>query len=370
MTVFKACMKVFKKNSLLLAIYFVVFTLMSISASASSRENAEKAYETANVRVSVINNDDSPYGESLEKYLDDNAKMVEIVESEEGISDALFYRYTEYVIRIPEGFGEKLAAGENVTVDKYQVSGSYSGVFMDNMVNEYISKMKVYGPEVPETEGTKVELAGEEKEDRGTIYLYNFASYCLMAIIMLGVGALLATFNRTDIRKRNLVSPVSGVKTGMLQIAACLIFTIIVWVLIIGMSIGIVGPDNIKSAEVYMIINTFVYSMVSLAMGFCLGSLVKSENGRNIVTNVVTLGFSFIGGVMIPLSMIGDNVKIIGSFTPTYWFVTANEALTEAESFAFESLGNVWQAMGIELLFFIAFIAIGMAGLRKRAVRE
>lgn len=367
MTVFKASMKIFKRNWLLLSIYFLIFALMSLSMGIKAEDNANAAFETSNVKVSVINNDSSRYGESLENYLDKNTKLVDIVDSDEGIADALFYRYTEYIIRIPEGFGEKLEAGENVSIDKYQVAGSYSGVFMDNMINNYISGMKIYGADVPDINDTRVEIISEDKGENDKVYLFNFSAYSLMAIIILGVGALLATFNRADIRMRNLVSPVSGVRMSIIQIGACLFFMVIVWLLMTVAAVGIIGADNIQTADIYMIANTFIYAVVSLSIGFCIGTIIRSENGRTIATNVIALGFCFIGGVMIPVSMQGDSVKIIGSFTPTYWFTTANEALAGADKFTLGGLTEAWQAMAVEILFAVAFIAVGLAALRKRA---
>lgn len=370
MTVFKTCIKILKVNWFILAIYFIIFTLMSFSLSTSAKENAEKTFEKTDVKISVINNDDSEYADSLVNYIDNNAKLIEIVESDEGISDALFYRYTEYVVKIDKGFGDKMASGEEISLDKYEVTGSYSGIFADTMINEYIAKMRLYGPDVPESAETEVSMLDGDKEESATIYMFNFSAYSLMAIIILGVGAIISTFSREDIRKRNLVSPVSIVRIGLAQLMSSLVFVIIVWVLMLAVCYVVIRGEHFGMPEILMSVNMLLYSLVCLAMGFCISSLIMSVNGRTIAANVVALGFSFIGGVMVSSDIMSDTVKVIGSFTPTYWFTEANRILSGTNSLSFNSLEGVWKSAGIQVLFIVAFLAIGLASLKKKSGQQ
>lgn len=71
------------KNKVLLCIYFGIFVLMSMSMLSNKADNEELSFEKKTVKVSVINEDDSAYADSLIKYLKDNSNIVEIVESDE-----------------------------------------------------------------------------------------------------------------------------------------------------------------------------------------------------------------------------------------------------------------------------------------------
>ncbi len=364
MTIFKACLKILLKNKVLLCIYFGIFVLMSMSMLSNKADNEELSFEKKTVKVSVINEDDSAYADSLIKYLKDNSNIVEIVESDEGISDALFYRYTEYVIKIPKGFGEAVSNNDRVSIDKYEVTGSYSGVFMDNMINEYIAKMKIYGPDVPDKVETTVNMKGREKNESNAVYAFNFTAYAIMAIIIFGVGALIAAFNQREIKMRNSISPVSEVKLGIYQILCSFLYTVVIWGLLVAVIAFALRNEGTSTATYYMILNMFVFCVSSLALGFFISTIIKSVNGRTIAANVIALGFSFIGGVMVPLNVLSSEVKIIGSFTPAYWFVSANEMLNEALEFGFGDIALVWRNMGIELLFAAAFLAAGLAAKR------
>ena len=364
MTIFKACIKILLKNKVLLCVYFGIFVLMSMSMFSNRTDSQDLSYDKKLVKVSVINEDSSAYADSLVKYLEENSSIVEIVESDEGISDALFYRYTEYVVKIPKGFGDAILGNSKVSLDKYEVTGSYSGVFMDNMINEYVAKMKIYGPEVPEKIETAVNMKGREQSESKAVYAFNFSAYAIMAIVIFGVGALLAAFNQRDIKMRNSISPVSEVKLGIYQILCSCLFVVIVWGLLTAVIMFALRNEGISTATCYMIVNMLVFSISSLALGFFLSTVIKSINGRNIAANVVSLGFSFIGGVMIPLNVLSSEVKVIGSFTPAYWFVSANEMINEAVDFTFGNMAEVWRNMGVEMLFAVAFLAAGLAAKR------
>ena len=367
MIIFKACFKILSKNKLLLGIYFCIFVLMSMSMLSNKIDNEELSFDKKTVKVSVINNDNSAYADSLVKFLEDNSNITEIVESDEGISDALFYRYTEYVVKIPKGFGEAVEGNGKVSLDKYEVTGSYSGVFMDNMINEYVAKMKIYGPDVPDKVETTVNIKGREQNESNTVYAFNFAAYAIMSIIIFGVGAIIAAFNQRDIKMRNSVSPVSEVKFGIYQILCSFIFIIIIWGLLSAVISFALRNEGMSTATYYMLLNMFVFCISSLALGFFISTIIKSVNGRTIVANVISLGFSFIGGVMVPIDMMSSEVKIIGSFTPAYWFVSSNEMINDAVSFAFGDMAEIWRNMGVELLFAVAFLAAGLAAKRQHS---
>lgn len=365
MIVFKACIKIMLKNKIMLTVYFLVFTLMSVSMASSSSEKNNDMFDTKNVKVSIINNDNSQYADSLIKYIEENAKIVEIINTEEGIAEALFYRITEYVVDIPEGFGRAVEEGNDISIDKYQVAGTYSAVFMDDMINGFINRMKMAGADVSIDSGTKV-IVEEATESNMKLALFNFAAYAIMANILTGVGALLSSFGKTDVRRRNIISPVSCVKIQIGQICGSVVFTDVIWLLMCIISVGLLGIVEIGIAEILMMINMLIFSLVMLSMGFFIGTLVQSENGRMICANVISLGFAFIGGVFVPTNMMGETVKIVGSFTPSYWYTKINDAILSVQEFTLSGMGDIWKYVGILILFAVAFIGMGMAATRRK----
>lgn len=82
--------------------------------------------------------------------------------------------------------------------------------------------------------------------------------------------------------------------------------------------------------------------------------------------NVVSLGFSFLGGVFVPLELLGDTMKNIARFTPSYWYIQANNAIIGVEKFSDIDMGEFAKDCGVQLLFALAFFCVGLAVLRHK----
>jgi ABC-2 type transport system permease protein len=94
--------------------------------------------------------------------------------------------------------------------------------------------------------------------------------------------------------------------------------------------------------------------------------MVKSESSIPAVSNVLTLGLAFISGVFVPAELLGSLVLKVASFTPTYWYVAANNRIAALASFNYASLQPVFSAMLIQAGFALAFIAIALVLGKKR----
>ncbi|MBP9921148.1 MAG: ABC transporter permease, partial [Proteiniclasticum sp.] len=73
--------------------------------------------------------------------------------------------------------------------------------------------------------------------------------------------------------------------------------------------------------------NSFILAFTSMGMSFLVGTLLKSRNAITAVSNVVSLGPSFISGVFVPQALLGEGVLTLAKVTPTYYYVTANELI-------------------------------------------
>ncbi len=374
MTVYKACMKILNKNKAKLIMYLCIFLAFAISF-ATNETNSVRDFENANIRVAVIDRDGGDIANKLTSYIGTEVELVNIIDSEEGIADALFYRIAEYVLVIPKGFSENMLNGEEPKLDKYEVVDSYSGIFMDNVINKYLTSASIQISETGkldddiESNETVVEVINQEAgENQGMLIYYNFAAYCIMATSILGVAALLSVFSDEKIKRKNMISPMSLPRFYVSQMLASLLLTVIIWSVIVIAGVITIGSKAVSGAGIYMMINSLIFSLVCLTLGFLISTVVKSENGQNAIANIISLGFSFISGVFVPLSMLGSSVKILGSFTPSYWYISVNEKIASCTSFNFGSMKDIWQGIGIEVIFMVAFIAIGIAMTKRNKI--
>lgn len=112
--------------------------------------------------------------------------------------------------------------------------------------------------------------------------------------------------------------------------------------------------------------NALCYTFVCLGLGFFVGHTIKSQNAIHGAVNVVSLGMSFISGVFVPRELLGETVKRIASFTPTYWYVEAVNNISTLTNNS--STLDILNSMLIQLGFAAAFLALGLAVARHKSL--
>ena len=74
-----------------------------------------------------------------------------------------------------------------------------------------------------------------------------------------------------------------------------------------------------------------------------------------MASTVVSLSFSFLGGVFVPMEIFGDTMMKIAKCVPSYWYMTVNN-----EIFKGVISDEMYIGMGIQLLFALAFFAVSL----------
>lgn len=115
-------------------------------------------------------------------------------------------------------------------------------------------------------------------------------------------------------------------------------------------------------------VNVFLMLLIAMAMAYLAAQLVKKEEALSIVSNTFGLGFSFLGGVFVPMEIFSDTLLVVSKFTPTYWYVFANDAISELQGFS-EMTGKLAQSFAIEGIYAVVLLAVGLLINRMKARR-
>jgi ABC-2 type transport system permease protein len=102
------------------------------------------------------------------------------------------------------------------------------------------------------------------------------------------------------------------------------------------------------------------------SLSYLIGTAVTNQEALSAVCNVVTLGPSFISGVFVPQELISQSVLRIASFTPSYWYVKANNEIAGLTSFGFEQLESVFSSILIQLGFAVAMFAVALVVAKRK----
>ncbi len=387
MTVFKTYFKIIKKQSIQLSIYLVIFLGLSIMFSNFGASNDIAKFTESRAKVAFINEDkDSVLIQGFKEYLGKHSTFVDVENSTENLQDALFFREVEYIAKIPAGFTENLMSGKAAAIEKTSVSGSTSGIYTDILINKYLNTAKLYinnqkgitQEEVIkqvakdldiETEINMKVIAGKTTDTSTVEYFFNYMPYVLLSIIILGISSIMIVFNDIKLKRRNLCSPVSNLAVNLQILFGNVVFSVVCWALLLIMGLVLYRKLMLNVNTLYFCLNSLVLTITILSMSFLIGILIKSRNAQSGISNVLSLGMSFLSGVFVPQEFLSENVLAIAKFTPTYWYIKANKAIGDLTNFNFENIAPALSYMLIELGFAVALISVTLVVSKRKQLR-
>lgn len=200
--------------------------------------------------------------------------------------------------------------------------------------------------------------------------LYNrWSVYPMVCSVGVLIAVTMAGFNRIDVRRRNLSSPVSGLTLSLGLAAASVVCMLVVWLWIAGLGMAAFG-SSLAGVEAWRValcaVDLFAYALFALAFGFLLAQLGASTVVANSASNIVGLVLSFLGGAWIDVRLMGPALEAVGHFTPSYWHGQAVVDIAQADGFTWEALAPAAGDMGMVLLFAAALFAVALVAGRVR----
>lgn len=393
MQTYKTFLRIALKNSPSVMIYFVIFMVISIMSSSQGEQAAKEMYQDEEIRFTVFNRDESELGETIKEYLSEKNKYVEVEDDEEAIRFALYYRSVYYIVVIPEGFEEAIKNGGDMELMNYKVTDSSPGYYMELEVESYMQTLKSYiaagytlDEATEKTAGTlledvKVDLLSDVKSEElsgnpisgnatsekpSVYYFYTYVPYIFLAIVITGLGPIIITFGKKDVKMRINVSSQTFKSYSIQMFLGVVTFGLVVLALFNILAVILYGSTLSLAALVYYLILTLCFLLVCLGITYLGGFLFSSSATMGSFANVVSLGLSFLGGIFVPLELLGDTMKNIARFTPTYWYVQANNAIIDIEKFSDINMSEFAKDCGVQLLFAAAFFCVGLAVLRHK----
>lgn len=253
MTVFKTFWKILNKNKATVIIY----TIMLLIFGASNMQTSEKSmsFVASKPDVLIINYDEEKgITKNLIKYITDNSNVIDIENNEEKINDALFYRDVNYVVYIPENYNTNFMDGKNPELE-IKSAGDYGASFEEMILSRYIKVANIYQKNIQdenelinkinETLSKETEVKITSKLDTNSIskatFYYNFASYSILACLLLIISLILSSFNEEKIRKRVIVSNTNYKKHNRILLLSNCCYSLVLWLLYVVISFVILG---------------------------------------------------------------------------------------------------------------------------------
>lgn len=386
MKVFSTYYKIIKKNALGIFMYLGIFLVVTVLLTKQNSSKEANSFEVTKIDMTLINDDkESPLIGGLIEYLKDYVDFVEVKNEKENLQDALFFRETEYVVRIPEGFYDDFLKNGTMQIEKFGVEDSYSIIYMDTLINKYLNTFKIYKDLLPDlsedkileyvkediSKETTVQLGKKVHLEDGNslmIYFFNMASYSLLGVLIAGTAKVMSIFLQKDIRQRNQSSPVKARILNGKLILGNYLFSLVIYIVHVIVAIILFKESFFTERGLLMSFNMFVFNLAVLSIGILVSVLVKNKNAQTAAANTISLGMCFVSGAFVPQELLGTTVKQIASFTPGYWYVKANVDINNLTNFSFGNLESIVYSMAIQLGFALAITSVTLFLTRQRAL--
>lgn len=371
MTVYKYFVKIALKNKGVILSYTIIFFILSILNGGGNTQRETSFMETK-LDIGIVDNSNSELSKSLIDYLGKKNDIIDTKSDEKYIKEQIFLQIIDAVIVIPEDF-EKKVINKEKTIEVFRDDRNIGAYQIQNQINKFISfanatyedgKFDLSNVSTALDEGIEVNIIKSDnninqKMNTWFKFYFNFVSYIVMALYISVIGFVMTDFINKEVENRRKISSVrflkfnSQIYLGQLTIASFLTLIFILGSIILkGRYIGEVN-------FLKYVINTIVFSFSALCLVFLINNITNNKFVISGVSTVLSLGVSFVSGVMVPQQFLGEKVLTIAKFFPTYYFVKINE--TDISSFL-----DVKYEIFMQLLFAIAFLLMGLYFSRAR----
>ncbi len=378
MPVFKAYMKIAKKNVWMILMYLGIFIAVTVMFQTFTEEQ-EADYAAQSVSVGVIDEDGQEAAKSLISYIERTNEVHLLEDNMEALQEDLFYRNVEYIVRIPQNFMDRCILGDE-KLKVTTVPGTYSGSYVEQQISNFMNSARSYGAAgftereissamerrtAPEVNLTEVN--GNAVRDLSYTFYYRYLPYLFLCVLCYVMGYLLMGSSRGSLPDRMKASAVPARRQSAEGLLASCVIAFLLWAVCILISLIFYSRDFLESGKAaWYLLNTFVLLMSSLALAYLVGSLVKSSDALSGIVNTLSLVMCFTCGVFVDMDLLSSTLRKAAQFLPVYWYETANEILSDYAVIAGSVRSQLLGAIGIQMVFAAAFVCITFAVAKKR----
>lgn len=340
----KVFLKIFLRDrqSIFFSLFFPII-FMTVFAFANSGE-------VDPIELGIVNNSRSVVAADFTQMLVDNPLFNVAQGEEEPLREELVEGDKTMVLILPESFDAQSEGAElQLLVDAAQVQ--QLGLIMPLLEQTLISIEREFRNIEP-----MFTLAIEDVQARSQRYLDfllpGLLAFTLMQLSIAGSGFNIVEYRRKGILKRLFVTPIKPrdfiAAIVLARMAIVLIqLTVLLLVAVLALNVSIVG--NFASFYLIIMLGTFIF----LCLGFCLGSVAKTQQAVMAVGNIVIFPQIFLSGIFYPIESMPELIQPLAKVLPLSFVSTA---MREIANNGASLLAITPSLIGIAVWFVIAFI--------------
>lgn len=340
----KVFLKIFLRDRQ--SIFFSLFFPIIFMAVLGFANNGE----VDPIDLGIVNYSSSEVATDFTQMLIDNPLFNVTVGEEEQLRSELLEGDQTMVVILPQSFDAQSDGAElQLLVDADQVQ--QLGLIMPLFEQTLISIEREFRNIEP-----MFTLTVEDVQARSQRYLDfllpGLMAFTLMQLSIAGSGFNIVEFRRKGILKRLFVTPIrprdfitaivlARMTIIMIQLSVLIAFAVL------ALDVRIVG--NFASFYFIIMLGTFIF----LCLGFCLGSIAKTQQAVMAIGNIVIFPQIFLSGIFYPIESMPELIQPIARLLPLSFVSTA---MREIANNGASLLAIVPSLIGIAIWLIIGFI--------------
>ena len=395
MSTFRSALRVAWRHPVYLVSYLAIVSLMGVLVGRLVADQAAavpSSYEPVRASVAVVDEDGSDLSRAFASWAGGRFDLVETDGTQE-VQDALARSLVDCALVLPQGFGQELLDAARAGDDLPGVQATYgtdvqTGVLAAQEASQWASLAgsaaalepdagaDAVGELATQAMGERADVAtltstdaGDARTAAGATTYFNFSAYPIMSSVVVTVGLVLSVFSESEVRRRQGCAPVSPARLDASLLGGCLVLALgaWAWTSVLGLAVFADELSGVPAANLaLLLVAQLAISLTPLSLAFALSRLGLREQGLNAAGNIGGMVLTFLGGAWVPLSLMGEEVRTVAHFVPTYWVSDAVTTLLGAGALTASDLARVGTDIGVATLFAVAIAALGLALSRAR----
>lgn len=396
MGVFRYALRMMARAPQYFLIYAVGLSLMGVlmAGAVGGAGTAETTtYERPQVTYTLVDHDGSPLSESIGRFMETQGTKVTVDPTALGLQEAMATDAVDYVLQIPEGYGERFleaarTGGAMPLLEGTTGSVDVEGHLVQGALEGYLGALRLQAAAHPGEDGTavgdaaldetatKVEVGmlkvPVEAKGEGTfVYYLKWSTYPLFAGVLSCTAALIARFESGAVRRRDLASPLPLLSYNGQVLAACLVVTVVVWAVSMAIGLGFF-PSELGNLGVGGLMASLgaalAFALAALACAYLAGQCGIGLGGANALGNILGMAISFTAGVWMPMDLLSDGVRAFARFLPGIWYTDALDGAARLAGTADPGavMARLLANVGVVLLFALVLFLVGLVVAKLR----
>jgi len=299
------------------------------------------------INIGVVNNSSSIVATDFAQLLIDNPVFAVTIGQEERLRDELIAGDQTMVLVLPASFDtESESENLRLLVDAAQVN--QLSLIVPLLQQTLISIEREFRNIEP-----MFNLELEDVQARSQRYidflLPGLMAFTLMQLAIAGSGFNIVEYRRKGILKRLFVTPIQPKDFITAIVLARMAIVLIQLTVLIAFATFVRILGNFASFYFVIMLGTFIF----LCLGFCLGSIAKTQQAVGAIGNIVIFPQIFLSGVFYPIESMPELVQPIARVLPLSFVSTAMRDIANNGAAMLEIMPSL---IGIAVWFVISFV--------------